>query len=76
MITHLLRRKLILVPLLILMSCATVPVIGSQTVKTVCGYWKETLFLPSRQDTKDTARRLNRQYSIHEAVCGPFGESK
>lgn len=55
--------------LLMLTGCQTT-ISGSETEAALCDVWGDTLFLPSRQDTIETARGLTRQNQVHGSVCG------
>jgi hypothetical protein len=54
--------------LLVMAGCT--PTISSiETEQAICEAWESTLFLPSRQDTPETAVGLNKQFDIQEAAC-------
>ncbi len=56
----------------LLVAAGCTPTISSiETERAVCEAWKSTLFLPSRQDTPETAVGLNKQFQIQEAACRP-----
>lgn len=40
-----------------------------ETSKALCQAWEDTLFLPSRADTPETARGLTQQRKTQRAAC-------
>lgn len=51
------------------MGCATKTTSNSATSLAVCDAWHGTLFLPSRQDTRDTSQGLNDQGPVYDRAC-------
>lgn len=43
---------------------------GIETEAAICEAWADSLFLPSRADTEETAAGLNQQYQVQKAACG------
>lgn len=67
-----------------LTACATVAVMllpaacapatsVTETERTICVGWADSLFRPSRQDTYPTAVGLTRQYGQQAAYCPGLG---
>lgn len=54
---------------LALASCAP-PTSDTATSRELCRQWRQTLFLPSRTDSKDTAVGLTQAERVHESQCG------
>ena len=54
---------------MLMASCTTISSTGTETQAALCDVWADTLILPSRADTEETARALNRAVQMHEAVC-------
>ena len=52
-----------------LMGCSQTTPYATETEAALCDVWADTLILPSRADTVETARALNRAVQMHEAVC-------
>lgn len=65
---HALRNCVVGSTLLVMAGC-TPTISGIETERAICEAWESTLFLPSRQDTPDTAVGLNKQFDIQEAAC-------
>ena len=55
--------------LAMLMGCQTATPYATETEAALCDVWADTLILPSRADTEETARALNRAVTVHEAAC-------
>ena len=55
--------------LAMLMGCSQTTPYATETEAALCDVWADTLILPSRADTEETARALNRAVQMHEAVC-------
>ena len=55
--------------LAMLMGCSQTTPYATETEAALCDVWGDTLILPSRDDTAETARALNRAAQMHEAVC-------
>lgn len=55
--------------LLTLTACATSPALNTETNAAICEAWRGTLFLPSRNDTEETAVGLNVAHDVHAAAC-------
>ena len=55
--------------LAMLMSCTQATTSTTETEAALCDVWADTLILPSRADTEETALALNRAVQMHEAVC-------
>lgn len=43
--------------------------IGTETTREVCRAWADSLILPSREDTLETAIALNQAQQDYEAAC-------
>lgn len=48
--------------------------LGIETSREICLAWEDSLFLPSRQDTHETAVGLNQQEAIQAAACAEILE--
>jgi len=57
---------------LLLSGCFTTSM-STETSKAICDAWEDTLFLPSRADTEETAQGLSNQPVIHKAACKKSG---
>ena len=55
--------------LAMLTGCSQTTPYATETEAALCDVWGDTLILPSRADTEETARALNRAVQMHEAVC-------
>jgi hypothetical protein len=42
---------------------------NTATERAICQAWEDTLILPSRQDTRETAVALNDQVRVQAAAC-------
>ena len=63
-----LRLTLCASVLMMLSACQTMTY-GSETEQAMCDAWGDSLFLPSRADTLETARGLNDAVAVYEAAC-------
>jgi len=54
--------------LMVLAGCAPAPS-STATEREICLAWRDSLFLPSRSDTTDTAHGLMRQRDMGVAAC-------
>lgn len=55
--------------LALLSACSPMMNSVTATEMALCDEWQATLLLPSRFDTEVTARAMNRQIDVFEAVC-------
>ena len=62
-------RTIYIVGLLVLSGCETPPISNTATSDAICDVWADTLILPSRKDTLETAQALNHAVNTHERVC-------
>jgi hypothetical protein len=63
-------KFLVVLSSLVVIGCdQTTSSIGTETAQEICRAWEGGLFLPSRQDTLETAVGLNQQIQDHKAVC-------
>ena len=54
-------------------SACQVTTLNTETTKALCNSWYDSLFLPSRSDTHQTAVMLTEQAKIQAAACNPRG---